>query len=87
MERKKARGMRADSFKLARFRFRLSVLSPIDFPSGYKGSTFHGGFGHALKNLSPHFYDLFFNPTLPVLGKSLNQLPKPFVLIPPLDEA
>ncbi|MGH8552671.1 MAG: CRISPR system precrRNA processing endoribonuclease RAMP protein Cas6 [Methylococcales bacterium] len=78
--------MKGNSFKLARFRFRLTARSPIELPSGYKGSTFHGAFGHALKDLSPHFYDLFFNPTLSDSGKTPNQLPKPFVLIPPLNE-
>ncbi|MGH9801217.1 MAG: CRISPR system precrRNA processing endoribonuclease RAMP protein Cas6, partial [Blastocatellia bacterium] len=81
---KRARRMKGNSFKLARFRFRLTARSPIELSSGYKGSTFHGAFGHALKDLSPHFYDLFFNPTLAVSGNSQNQLPKPFVLIPPL---
>ncbi len=73
-------------FKLSRFRFRLTAISPIVLPSGYKGSTFHGAFGHALKSLSPHFYDLFFKPPLPGYGKDPDQLPKPFVLIPPFDE-
>lgn len=73
-------------FRLARFRFVATATTPIELPSGYKGSTFHGGFGHALKDLSSHFYDLFFNPTLSNPDKAPSILPKPFVLIPPLDD-
>lgn len=45
-----------------------------------KGSTFHGAFGHALKRISPYYYQQLFEA-----GKD-GAAPKPFVLLPPLDQ-
>ena len=72
------------SFSIARFRFTAIADTEIQFSAyqapAYKGSTFHGGFGHALKHVSPAFYRYFYPP--PGAGDP----PKPFVVMPPLDE-
>jgi len=65
-------------FTLAKYRFTFCVKSEVTLPA-YKGSAFHGGFGHALKKIAPSFYDYFFAP-----GTSADQ-PKPFVLLPPME--
>ncbi|NOZ51786.1 MAG: cytosolic protein [Gammaproteobacteria bacterium] len=61
-------------FSIAKYRFTLTAESDIVLPV-YKGATFHGGFGRALKKISPAFYDYFYTATA-----------KPFALTPPLDE-
>jgi len=67
-------------FKLSKYRFTLEAIDNISLPA-YKGSTFHGGFGHALMQISPIWYRYFFEP------KSKDpSWPKPFVILPPLDE-
>lgn len=63
---------------VAKYLFRLKAQTRIQLPP-YKGSTFHGGFGHALKKISPFYYQHIFEP-----GKD-GARPKPFVLLPPLD--
>jgi len=70
-----------NSFKLSKYRFTLKAVDNISLPA-YKGSTFHGGFGHALMKISPIWYRYFFEPGLNKKG----DWPKPFVLLPPLDE-
>lgn len=72
--------MVSNNFKLSKYRFTLEAIDNITLPV-YKGSTFHGGFGHALMKISPIWYHYFYEPNL-----KNNQLPKPFVLLPPLDE-
>ncbi|MFW5443050.1 MAG: CRISPR system precrRNA processing endoribonuclease RAMP protein Cas6 [Methylococcaceae bacterium] len=69
-----------DRLKLSKYRFMLEAMEKITLPS-YKGSTFHGGFGHALMQISPIWYRYFFEPGL---GKK-GDWPKPFVILPPLD--
>ncbi|GJL72540.1 MAG: CRISPR-associated endoribonuclease Cas6 [Nitrosomonas sp.] len=70
------------SIEMCRIQFSLIATDTINLPS-YKGSTFRGGFGRALKAISPTWSTYFFQP--------LNQydsqdIPKPFVLLPPLDQ-
>ena len=69
-------GTALKNFAVAKYRFHLTVTEQITLPP-YKGSAFHGGFGHALKQLSPSFYDYFYPPP----GRG--DLPRPYVLIPP----
>ena len=66
-------------FEIAKYRFKARVTKEIALPV-YKGSAFHGGFGCALKAISPAFFQLFYQP--PGQGEP----PKPFVLLPPLEE-
>ncbi|HEB63049.1 MAG TPA: CRISPR system precrRNA processing endoribonuclease RAMP protein Cas6 [Gammaproteobacteria bacterium] len=77
---------------IARYRFQLIATQKTALPC-YKGSAFHGGFGHALRQIAPTWYQhLFepeksaahFNPDFKPPDKSA--WPKPFVLLPPLDE-
>ena len=70
-----------DNLRLSKYHFTLEAIDRILLPS-YKGSTFHGGFGRALKQISPIWYRYFFQPGL---GKN-DDWPKPFVILPPLDE-
>ena len=63
---------------VAKYLFRLKAKSSIQLPP-YKGSALHGGFGHALKKISPYYYQQLFEPG------SDGARPKPFVLLPPLD--
>lgn len=64
---------------VAKYLFRLKAKTRIDLPP-YKGSALHGGFGHALKKIAPFYYQSIFEP-----GKD-SAYPKPFVLLPPLDQ-
>ncbi len=64
---------------LSKYLFRLQAESSLHLPP-YKGSAFHGAFGHALKRISPFYYQQLFEA-----GKD-GAAPKPFVLLPPLDE-
>lgn len=69
------------SLELTKYHFTLQAIDPIILPN-YKGSTFHGGFGHALMKISPIWYRYFFQP-----GYEKNvSWPKPFVILPPLDD-
>ena len=65
------------AFHLAKYRFTLCATTEIILPV-YKGSAMHGGFGHALQQVSPAFFKIFYQPP----GKGA--VPKPFVLTPPL---
>lgn len=69
---------RLERLSLAKYRFRMAAETPIRLPP-FKGSTLHGGFGHALKTISSFYYRALFDP-----GAG-NGYPKPFVLLPPLD--
>lgn len=57
-----------------RYRFTLAAATTIKLP-GYKGSTFHGGFGHALRKISPTYYRLLFEPGSPTSNNA--QIPGP----------
>lgn len=72
-------------FPIACFRFRLLVKDPITLPV-YKGSTFHGGFSRALGQIGSRFRDYFFAPQVKYAPGSSTSIPKPFMLIPPLEE-
>ncbi|MDL2269592.1 CRISPR system precrRNA processing endoribonuclease RAMP protein Cas6 [Desulfosarcina sp. OttesenSCG-928-A07] len=72
-------------FTIACFRFHGEVTSPILLPV-YKGSTFHGGFSKALARIGPRFREFFFSPTSPGKHTPSSDIPKPFMLIPPLEE-
>ncbi|MCK4840602.1 MAG: CRISPR system precrRNA processing endoribonuclease RAMP protein Cas6 [Methylococcales bacterium] len=65
---------------ILRLQFTLEATDHINLPN-YKGSAFHGGFGHALKTISPTWFNYFFQTEI----ETGNQKPKPFVLLPPLD--
>ncbi|MGH8578423.1 MAG: hypothetical protein ACREXJ_16265, partial [Gammaproteobacteria bacterium] len=68
-------------------RFHLLAITPLHL-SAYKGSTFHGAFGWALRRLYRPLYDLLYEPasTMPPSGETARMaLPKPFVLVPPLE--
>ena len=66
--------------EISKYQFTLEAVDSITLPA-YKGSTFHGGFGHALMKISPTWYKYFFEP-----GKNKKgDWPKPFVILPPLD--
>ncbi len=73
--------MVSSSLEIIKYRFTLEAVDNITVPA-YKGSTFHGGFGHALMKISPTWYQYFFEPGLNQKG----DWPKPFVILPPLDE-
>lgn len=66
---------------IKKHRFILESVDKIILPP-YKGSTFHGGFGHALMEISPLWYRYFFEPETNKKG----DLPKPFVILPPMDK-
>ncbi len=65
--------------QLAKYRFTLEAIDEIKLPP-YKGSTFHGAFGHALMQISPTWYHYFYEPN------RQGSWPKPLVILPPLDE-
>jgi len=74
------------AFRLACFEFQLCLTEATELPV-YKGSSFHGAFGHALARIGSHFRDYFYNPTPPAHWSDAQQAPpRPYVLIPPLDE-
>ena len=68
------------TFRILRLKFTLEAVDAINLPS-YKGSAFHGGFGHALQTISPTWFRYFFQTTV----ENAVSLPKPFALVPPLD--
>jgi hypothetical protein len=70
------------NLNISKYRFKLEAIDNITLPA-YKGSTFHGGFGHALKKISPTWCQYFYEPGAEKKGN----WPKPFVILPPLDEA
>ena len=51
-------------------------MAEINLPK-YKGSVFHGAFGRSLNEISPRWFAYFY--------QQLSR-PKPFVLLPPLDD-
>jgi hypothetical protein len=63
---------------VSKYLFRLRAETSVKLPP-YKGSAFHGGFGHALKRISPFYYRQIFEP-----GND-GAKPKPFVLLPQMD--
>ncbi|MGH8245835.1 MAG: CRISPR system precrRNA processing endoribonuclease RAMP protein Cas6, partial [Gammaproteobacteria bacterium] len=66
-------------------RFHLLATTPLHL-SAYKGSTFHGAFGWALRRLYRPLYDLLYEPAATMLPSDERMaLPKPFVLVPPLE--
>lgn len=74
------------AFRLACFEFQLCLTEATEFPI-YKGSSFHGAFGHALARIGSNFRDYFYNPSPPAHWSDAQQAPpRPYVLIPPLDE-
>ncbi len=84
--------MPKDTLAIAKYRFRMAVEEEICLPV-YKGSAFHGGFGHALRKIAPSWYRHLFEPGPSGSGPPSNTTsppgnawPKPFVLLPPLDE-
>ena len=78
---KRKMAMLSSALEISKYRFTLEAVDNIALPA-YKGSTFHGGFGHALMRISPTWYQYFFEPGLNKKG----DWPKPFVILPPLDE-
>lgn len=60
--------------------FVLEAQEEIALPA-YKGSTFHGGFGHALEAISPAGFQYFFKQHEITPGVALN----PYLLTPPSD--
>lgn len=78
---------------VAKYLFKLVSEKDIILPA-YKGSAFHGGFGHALRKISPTWYQELFEPESvksrgaenSILCQGGSAWPKPFVLLPPLDE-
>jgi len=75
-----------ERFRIACYIFRLRTTTPLTLPT-YKGSTFHGGFGHSLAHVSTSFYNYFYNPQPPDHWRSSKQTPpNPFMLVPPLEE-
>lgn len=74
------------AFRLACFEFQLRLIEATEFPV-YKGSSFHGAFGHALARIGTNFRDYFYNPSPPAHWSDAKQAPpRPYILIPPLDE-
>ncbi|MDH3348455.1 MAG: CRISPR system precrRNA processing endoribonuclease RAMP protein Cas6 [Desulfobulbaceae bacterium] len=71
------------SLTINRYRFTLVTRTSVRLPR-YKGSTFHGGLGHALRKISPTYYRMLFEPE--TSGRATSQIPKPYLLLPPLDE-
>ncbi|WLE99168.1 MAG: CRISPR system precrRNA processing endoribonuclease RAMP protein Cas6 [Candidatus Electrothrix communis] len=63
---------------VSKYLFRLRAETPLRLPP-YKGSALHGAFGHALKRISPFYYQQICEP-----GND-GAKPKPFVLLPPLE--
>ncbi len=69
------------------YRFSLVARTSIVLPL-FKGSTFHGAFGHALRRLSPGDYSALYEPRFRVGSDYANrgkEPPKAFVLVPPLE--
>ncbi len=73
-------------FAFACFAFKIRVETPLSLPV-FKGSTFHGAFGHALDRISPSSFEYFYKPRPPSHWRAFGRgHPKPFLLIPPLEE-
>ncbi|MEZ5584389.1 MAG: CRISPR system precrRNA processing endoribonuclease RAMP protein Cas6 [Candidatus Competibacteraceae bacterium] len=67
------------SLQCLRLRFRFTVDKPLNLPV-YKGSTFHGALGYALKRVAPLLCKELFEPK-PTEGNGT--IPRPFILRPP----
>lgn len=81
-----ASSIKKQDFRLACFEFTLCFSEPTELPFN-KGSSFHGAFGQALARIGTNFRDYFFNPSPPAHWNGLLPAPpKPFLLIPPLEE-
>ncbi|WPD21793.1 MAG: hypothetical protein SD837_16485 [Candidatus Electrothrix scaldis] len=63
---------------VSKYLFRLRAETSLRLPP-YKGSALHGAFGHALKRISPFYYQ-----ELCASGND-GAAPRPYVLLPPLD--
>ena len=50
---------RLNRLTVSKYLFRLRAETPLRLPP-YKGSAFHGAFGHALKRISPFYYQEIF---------------------------
>ena len=61
------------SLLLAKYRVYAQATEHITLPE-FKGSVFHGGFGHALKATLPSVFEYFFQP--PFKGDP----PRPYVI-------
>ena len=68
--------------EIAFYRFLFRVTQIITLPS-YSGSTFHGGFSHALNCIGGGDRAFFFEPKTLRQANPKNSPPKPFTLIPP----
>ena len=73
------------SFRLACYEFQLFLDSDLELPP-FKGASFHGALGLALAKIGTHFRDYFYNPTPPPHWQERQNPPKPYLLIPPLEE-
>ena len=67
------------SLVIAKYRIYAEAIDNIEI-KGFKGSVFHGGFGYALKLISPSIFQYFFQP--PFKGDP----PRPYIIVPPLDQ-
>ncbi|MCI5142629.1 MAG: hypothetical protein D3909_13095, partial [Candidatus Electrothrix sp. ATG1] len=67
-----------DLLTISKYLFRFQVETALRLPP-YKGSAFHGAFGHALKRISPFYYQQLFE------AGSDGAAPRPYVLLPPLE--
>lgn len=76
----------AEGFSFACYRFTLRLANAVRMP-GYKGDIFHRALGHGLAQVGPRFGQLFYQPQKPPDWPHPGQTPpKPFMLIPPLEE-
>ncbi|XCN71681.1 MAG: CRISPR system precrRNA processing endoribonuclease RAMP protein Cas6 [Candidatus Electrothrix aestuarii] len=71
-------GNRLHQLTVSKYLFRLRAETSLRLPP-YKGSALHGAFGHALKRISPFYYE-----ELCASGND-GAAPRPYVLLPPLD--
>lgn len=67
---------------ISKHRFILESTTEVLLP-GYKGAYFRDQFGPALNYISPTWGRYFFEPSD---ANNKNDCPKPFVILPPLDE-
>jgi hypothetical protein len=81
-----ARMIPAEGFSFACYRFTLRLANAARLP-GYKGDVFHRALGLGLARVGPRFGQLFYQPQKPPDWPHPGQTPpKPFMLIPPLEE-
>ena len=73
-------------FEIGCYIFRVTATSCFNLPK-FKGSTFHGGLAGGLNLVGNRFLNLFYYPKKTSAQQSSNHfLPKPFMIIPPLEE-